>query len=134
MADLHSGASFRFIGMTLDSDLISRTLGVEPWHFHLPGAKDIFGNILDTGVWSMKSPLDVKLPIAHHLAWLTNVLEPHVEFLKEMKTQAKLDVFCSYTFDDDGGMQFTPESLRLILLLEINLEISILSAHYGDTV
>ncbi len=110
MAEIYSSAGIRIIGQKLELEDISRELGLVPSHVHRAGELDKFGEPYTQDMWLLESPLGKRSELDSHLKWLVQQLEPGFGYLKTIKSQSKIDVFCGYTGIDDGGLSLSPEA------------------------
>ena len=106
---------------------ISTTLGLQPSHTHRAGDLGKFGAHFPDDMWALDSSLGREADMETHLEWLVNQLKPHVEYLKALKDEYKIDIFCAYTSIGDGGLSLPPATLSVICELGVNLEISIIA-------
>jgi hypothetical protein len=100
---------------------------VKPSFVTLKGSKRL-GEIITTNVWGLRSPLDGDRPLQDHLEWLVEELRPRYERLGKIKSSARIDVFCSLTSPEQSGLSLSPKALSIFHDLQINMEVSIISA------
>jgi hypothetical protein len=132
MAEIYSSAGIRIIGQKLGLEDISRELGLVPSHVHRAGEFDKFGEPYAQDMWLLESPLGKHRELDSHLEWLIQHLESRFGYLKTLKGQAKIDVFCGYTSIDDGGLSLSPEALSIFVELGIPMELSIIVLRKKD--
>lgn len=126
MAALYSGAGLRIMGKGLEHEKISKKLGLVPTHTHQAGEIDKFGTPYPQDMWLLDSPLGKRKHLDTHLKWLVKQVEPSFGYLKTLKRKYKIDVFCAYTGNGDGGLSLSPTALSIFTELEIKLELSII--------
>lgn len=116
------------MGKGLDLDAISARTGLSPTHMHHLGELTKQGDTYEQDMWTLNSPLGKKEELEVHLAWLDQQLRSHYDYLRSLKSQAKLDVFCSYTSEgDQAGFSLSPEALAIFSEVGIKLELSLIS-------
>ena len=124
------GAGLRIHGDGLPLDEIAKRLGVEPTHVHRKGEKrgprsPGYGD----DAWHFESPLAETEPLERHLEALWAVVKPHVGYLKSLKRQFKVDVFCGYRSNcDHAGIQLPHSCLEMFTALEVPFGVSIIIA------
>jgi hypothetical protein len=115
------------MGDKLDTDEISRRLGLSPTHVHRVGDADARGNLFEHAMWSLQSPLNEAQPPDTHFKWFKQQLNPHYEFLRSLKCDAQLHIYCGYNCDNEqDGFTLSPEALAIFTELEIPMELHIL--------
>lgn len=122
-------AMFTIEGQGLDLEGISRSLGLAPSSTHRKGEP-----IFQAGKrkylhdqWSLEVPLDKLEPLDAHLKWLNQQLEPHREFIKSLKADAEVYIYCGYTFHNyESAFTLSPESLTIFTELSIPMEVNLL--------
>jgi hypothetical protein len=111
----------------LDFDSISATLGLEPTRTRRRDVPDQPGGVpshLD--MWMYYAPVAEELDLHHHIDALWRVLEPHVEYLKILKSQATVDVYLGYCSNiDHAGVSVPHRSLEIFRALEVDFGLSI---------
>ena len=79
--------------------------------------------------WHFQPALPEVAPLAQHIEALWEVLKPHVQYLKSLKQQYKVDVFCGYRSNcDHAGIEVPHTCLELFTALEIPFGVSIIIA------
>ncbi len=126
MAGLYSGAGIRIMGQGLELKEISKKLGLRPSHTHRAGEFDKFGAPYPKDMWLLESPLGKRKHLDAHLKWLVQQLKPSLSYLKTLKRKYRIDVFCAYTGNGDGGLSLSPTALSIFTELGIKLELSII--------
>jgi len=126
MAALYSSAGLRIMGKGLEHEEVSRKLGLVPSHTHHAGELDKFGAPYPQDMWLLESPLGKRKHLDTHLKWLGQQLKPSLGQLKTLKKKYKIDVFCTYTGEGDGGLSLSPAALSIFPDLGIKLELSII--------
>ena len=78
-------------------------------------------------MWSYDPPLDKSEPLHKHIDALWESIEPHKEYLLELKKQATVDVFLGYRSDcETAGVEVPHTSLQIFVELEIPFGLSII--------
>jgi len=121
-------AALRIFGRNLDLEGISRRLGLEPTQVHREGERrGPRSPVYEHDMWLLDAPLHESEPLERHLEWLYSVLRPHFEYLKDLKRQATVDVFCGYRSNSGtAGFQVSHEALRLFAELEVPFGVSVI--------
>ena len=125
-AAVYSDAGLRIMGESLEHEKISQKLGLVPSHTHRAGEVDKFGLPYPQDMWLLESPLGERKQLDTHLKWLIKQLEPSFSYLKTLKKEYKIDVFCAFTGSSGGGLSLSPAALSLFTELGIKLELSII--------
>lgn len=119
-----ASAALRVMGSGLDFDDLDARFG-HSLHAHRAGERSRSGAIYKNDLWSLESPLRHEEVPGAHLAWLTEHLRPHLDYLRELKETATVDVFCAITADDGSGFVLPPDALALPVELGIPVEVSL---------
>ena len=119
--------AFTIAGVGLDIDGISEALGTNPTHSHRVGEPDMLGNPYQHDMWLLNSDLNEAEPLDAHLKWLQQKLRPHFDFIRSLKANSEIYVYCGYNCDGDQcGFSLTPEALALFTELGIPMEMTVL--------
>ena len=126
MADIT--ASFRVMSEDLDSDEVSRVLGLSPHHTHLRGSPRIGHSghrysDFSEGLWELRSVLGVSEPLDAHLRGLATILEVRKEALSRLRDLGhELDIFVGI-FDEGGNtmIKLKAETLARISNIDVPL-------------
>jgi uncharacterized protein DUF4279 len=110
----------------LNLDEISQRLEMKPSYSHKKGEVGRIGRVFEFDMWSMKSPLENRMPLGKHLEWISETFEGKYEILQAIKLRAKIDVFCWVTSGEQDGFSLSPKALRIISALEIPMEVSLI--------
>jgi hypothetical protein len=124
-----SKVAFTVQGKDLDLDGISQTVGLIASHVHRLGdlVSKAGNKRYEHDMWSLDSPLGRLEPMDNHLRWLAEHLKPHHDFIRSLKEQAEVYVYCGYTFHDfESGFSLSPEALLIFTELGIPMEVSLL--------
>jgi hypothetical protein len=123
-------ATLRIHGDNLPIVEISARLGVQPTHSHRqgerrgprsPGFRD--------DAWHFTAPLPETEPLERHIEALWAVVQPHVGYLKSLKQQYRVNVFCGYRSNcDHAGIEVPHTCLELFTALEVPFGVSIIIA------
>jgi len=81
-------ATLRIFGDGLDFEEISRTLGLTPTKAYQNGARS------KHDMWCDTAPIAREQPLKKHIASLWDAVRPHIPYLRELKKNFKVDVFC----------------------------------------
>jgi hypothetical protein len=123
-------ATLRIHGDGLHFEEIGKRLGVEPTHLHRKGEKRGPGSPgCRDDAWHFEPALPETEPLERHIEALWAVVKPHVSYLKSLKQQYKVDVFCGYRSNcDHAGIQVPHTCLELFTALEVPFGVSIIIA------
>lgn len=123
-------ASLRIFGTIPDPNEITQALSLSPTHSHRRGdRRRPTADPWDHDMWSYTVPLPEDRPLEEHLLALWEVLRTHVSYLKHLKRELKVDVFCGYRSNSDqAGFEVSHEALVLFTELEIPFGVSIIIA------
>lgn len=122
-------ASLRICGDGLDLEGITRTLGLEPSHTHRKGqSRGKHSRIPWThDIWIFDAPVDPSRPLEEHIMVLWDVLRPHIPYLRSLKSNFQLDIFCSYRSNSGtAGIEVDHRCLGLFIELEVPFGLSII--------
>lgn len=122
---LNTRISLRIIG-EFNSEDISEELGLSPSYVNRKGEKDRFGEIFDSDIWVITSPLGKSESPQKHLEWFVEQFENRYDILRKIKNSSKIDIFCGLTSIDQSGFSLSPKTLSIFQDLEINLEVSLI--------
>jgi hypothetical protein len=122
-------ASLRIHGQNLPFEVITARLGLNPTHSHRkgerrgpnsPGYRD--------DAWHFQPALPKDAPLAQHIEVLWAALKPQVNYLKSLKLEYAVDVFCGYrTNHDHAGIEVPHTALEMFTALEVPFGISIIT-------
>jgi len=118
-----TNASLRIINDNLDPEAISRQLGIQPtWAWRkgeLRGARKIPSRV---GIWGLSTEFMQSRDIRRHLDWLIEQLVGKEEYLKQLQKQGyRMDVFCYWVSNGQGGPTVSPKNMRGLANLGIEL-------------
>lgn len=126
----HFTVSLRIHGDDVPFKEISQRLGVEPTMARKkgerkaprsPAAKD--------DAWHYQPDIPETELLDVHINALMKVVEPHVDYIKSLKTKFRVDVFCGYRSNCDmAGLEVPHTSLKLFTALEVPFGLSIIIA------
>ena len=121
-------ASLRVFGPKVDLESITETLGVEPTHSHRKGEpKKRAKTVWSHDMWLYTVDVNREKPLGEHLDALWEVVRPHLDYLKDLKNAATVDVFLGYRSDcDHAGVVVPHTSLTILTELEVPLSLSII--------
>jgi len=123
-------ACLRIHGDNLPFQQISQRLGVQPTYFHRKGERlGPRSPAYRDDAWHYRPDLPEAAPLERHIDALWAVVRPHVSYLKSLKQQYKVDVFCGYRSNcDHAGIQVPHTCLELFVALEVPFGVSIIIA------
>jgi hypothetical protein len=128
-------ASFRILGLDLDFPTISKALGVGPSFTRRKGEHGLAQTPHSTDVWCLDSPHSRSAPLDVHLTWLRDALLPSYKFLRSLKGECDLSIYCGVTIEGDRCQFRTSSSaLRLFTELGIDMDLSLVFTGYSDSV
>jgi hypothetical protein len=123
-------ASIRIFGEIADLDAISARLGLQPTRVHRHGEgadHSSRGPDYQDDAWCYTAPIQEERPLDEHIQALWNCLEPHKEYLLELKRSLNVEVCCSYRTNHWGaGFQVSPKSLEMFTALQIPFGVSVI--------
>jgi hypothetical protein len=123
-------ATLRIHGESLPFDEIAEKLKLLPTSFHRKGDRQgprspEFRN----DAWHYEPGLPESEPLFRHIEELWKVLKPHVDYLKTLKKNYTVDVFCGYRSNcDHAGIEVPHSCLEIFTALEIPFGVSIIIA------
>ena len=123
-------ATLRIHGSSLPFEEISNQLAVDPTRVHRKGERrGPKSPAYRDDAWHFQPALPEDAPLAQHIDALWAVLRPNVNYLKSLKRQYKVDVFCGYRSNcDHAGIEVPYTSLELFTALEIPFGVSVVIA------
>ena len=123
-------ATLRIFGRIPDFDAISRTLGLQPTHFHRAGdRRSPRSEPYLHDHWSYRSPVPRDRPLHVHIDTLWSHLQPHRDYLISLKERLTVDVFCGYRSNScTAGVEVPHTSLEFFHALEIPFGLSVIIA------
>ncbi len=123
-------ASLRIHGVGVPFEEITRTIGVEPTHQHKKGERIGRGDaVYRDDAWHLESQLPDDEPLERHILEIWQVVRNHVDYLKGLKKQFKVDLFCGYRSNcDTAGFEVSHECLEIFIALEIPFGVSVIIA------
>lgn len=110
-------------------ELASR-LGVQPTHMHRKGERrGPRSPAYQDDAWQYQPSLPPTDALYRHIDALWEVVRPHVNFLKSLKGQYKVDVSCGYQSNSDtAGFEVPHTSLVMFAELEVPFGVSVIVA------
>jgi hypothetical protein len=79
-------------------------------------------------MWSYKSPVTKDRPLEDHINDLWEKIKPNKEYIRQLKANASIDVFLSYTSNSDhAGFEVPHTALKMFIELEIPFGISVIT-------
>lgn len=123
-------ATLRIHGEELPLDEISQRLGVQPTSSHRQGERRGANSPPHRDdAWHFQPALHESEPLERHIEELWRVVRPHVKYLKSLKQQFKVDVFCGYRSNCDmAGFEVSHKCLELFTALEVPFGVSVIVA------
>ena len=121
-------ATLRISGDGLDTDEISRTLGLTPTHAHRKGEqRKPHSKTWPKDAWHYKAPVDSERPLDEHIMAIWNAIRPHVPYLRDLKRKFKVDFFCGYRSNSStAGFEVDYRCLGLFAELEMPFGVSVI--------
>src|SRR5260370_875909 len=97
-----SQAALRISGDTLRHDQINAILGLEPTQSGVKGERfsTRHSAVRRTSFWLLKSPLSDSLPLAEHLEWLLDLIEPKLDLIGSLAEKWRVDFFCGFSSEN----------------------------------
>jgi Domain of unknown function (DUF4279) len=123
-------ATLRIHGDRLPFVDISRCLGLVPTYVHRKGGRrGPKSPPHPDDAWHFQPALPESAPLEQHIATLWQALKPNAQYLRSLKKDFKVDVFCGYRSNcDHAGVAISHTCLELFTALEIPFGISIVTA------
>lgn len=122
-----SRATFIIMGVGLDLEAITRSIGITPSHTHRVGDLDSLGKPFPHDMWSLDSSLDQSEPLDAHLKFLNQLLKPHHEYIRSLKVNAEIYIYCGYDSDSDQcGFTLSSSALSIFTLLEVPMDVHLI--------
>jgi hypothetical protein len=119
-----SRAALRISGDTLAPDQMTAILGSEPTESGIKGERfsTRHSAARRTSFWLLESPLKDSLPLADHLEWLLDLVEPKLDLIGSVAEKWRVDFFCGFASGNgQGGTTFESDLLRRLAHLGIPL-------------
>jgi len=89
------------------------------------GGKKIKVGIRQTSAWILSSPSGGDSNLADHLRRLLDVINPKADELKRLFTKCKIDIFCGFGCEGQGGFTLNAEIINRLAKLNLNLDFDI---------
>ena len=122
-----AGAAFRVYGTGLDTDGITKELGVSPDHQHRKGDLDPGKRPYPHDMWSLNSPLAKDRELELHLAWLADRLLDRKNYILTLTKNFKVDIYCwKNCFTEQANLVLSSNALRFFTDLSLELQVSLL--------
>lgn len=123
-------ATLRIFGENLDLDEIANQLALQPSNSHRKGErKRPKSPPWRQDAWFYQAPLHESEPLEKHIDFLWSKIKNKKDYLLELKTTAKVDVFLGYRSNiDHAGVEIPYTSLEMFTELKIPFGISIVIA------
>jgi hypothetical protein len=123
-------ATLRIFGENLDFDEITTKLALQPSMSYRKGErKTPQSPPWQQDAWFYQAPLGESEPLENHIDFLWAKIKDKKDYLLELKTRAKVDVFLGYRSNiDHAGVEIPHTSLEMFTELEIPFGISIVIA------
>ena len=115
-------ASLSISGDSLQPDNITLSLGLTPTRTGVKGERSSSRNSVArrTSFWIFTCPLSDSLPLAEHLAWLLDQLEPKVDLVRSIAEDWRVTIFCGFSSENgQGAATFDPRLLQRLANLGI---------------
>jgi hypothetical protein len=121
-------ATLRIFGTIPDLDELTRRLSVEPTSSHRCGEqRRPNSEPYKHDMWSYEAPVIETAPLHVHIDALWSTFQARKDYLLQLKTQVKIDVFLGYRSNcDHAGLEVPHQSLAIFLELEVPFGMSII--------
>jgi|SRR5450830_197191 len=120
----HFDASLRIVGIGQHHDTITHRTGLVPTNVHLKGQPRFGQRLWQEDVWSLASPIEGDAPLEQHLEWLWNAIAPHIDYFRELISEASRADVVLGCFSESPYPFLTVETASLRLLREMDVGIS----------
>jgi len=124
--------SLRISAEELPLEEITQVLGVQPTMQLRRGDRPRPRSpISKVARWHYRPPVPEERELSEHLRALWQVLAPHTDYLRDLKTRATVDIFCGYRSNHGGaGFEVAPDALQPFIALDIPLGVSVIIDGY----
>lgn len=114
----------------LDFEKITATLGVSPTKVARRGERVGPRSPPNKGdIWLYQAPVAEDEELHHHIDALWAAIRPQAAFLRDLKTEARVEVFLGYSSNvDHAGICIPYKSLEMFAALELELGLNIIVA------
>lgn len=120
-----SKLSMRITAPTSELKRACEVIGLPSSRLQLQSQAPLSGVTRGFDVWTLTCPLPLTDELDSHLRWLGGILLGHSEYLRSLKPQADMLVLCDFlTESDTGGVDISPEALKLCTEIDIPLEVN----------
>ena len=121
-------ARLRIFGDIPDIREITERLGIEPNYIHARGErKGTRSPPFKHDMWGYSPDLPEDSPLEEHINQLWADIEPHEDYLRELKKTITVDVFLGYRSNcDHAGIHVPFASLKMFTELEVPFSLSII--------
>lgn len=122
-------ATLRIFGTIPDPGDITRSLGLEPTHFHRRGERrSPLADPWKHDMWSYQAPIERTEPLSVHIDVLWAAIREHKSYLLGLKSDAvTVDVFVGYRSNSDtAGVEVPYQSLEMFIELQVPFGLSII--------
>ena len=125
-------ACLRIFADDLPHDEITRTLGVQPTMQRKRGDRRRPGSQpYKDAAWHFQPDVPEEQELSEHLRTLWEVIKPHIQYLRDLKARARVDIFCGYRSNHGGaGFEVAPDALEPFIALDIPFSISVVIDGY----
>ncbi len=129
-AYFHFSVTLRIHGQNVPFSEISNQLGVQPTHIHRKGERRSKSHKgYNDDAWQFAPSLSETESLERHIEALWQIIRPQVAYIKSLKQQFKVDVFCGYRSNSDtAGFEVSHKCLELFTALEVPFGVSIIIA------
>lgn len=124
-----SCATLRIHGVGVPFDEISSRLGVQPTRLHRVGERKRSRSeaVYRDDAWHYRPDVPETEPLDRHVEALWRVVRPHVDYLKALKRNHMVDVFCGFRSNNDhAGVHVSHQFLEMFIALEVPFGLSII--------
>jgi len=121
-------ACLRIFGDIPSFQEITENLMIAPSHIHRRGEPSLAGdsNPWPHDMWSYTPDIPPEKPLEEHINRLWLEIEPHKQYLVDLKKSLTVDVFLGYRSNcDTAGVDVPHNSLRMFIELEVPFSLSI---------
>jgi hypothetical protein len=111
-------------------DLTKSRRSLEPTYVHRKGERrGPKSPPRNDDAWHFSPKLSESEPLEQHIQLLWQVVKPKVEYLKSLKTEYNVDIFCGYRSNIDcAGFEVSHKCLELFTALEVPFGVSVIIA------
>ena len=116
-------ASLRIMHDDLDPETVTRQLGIQPtWAWRKGELRAKAKVIARIGIWGLNTEFIQSRDVRRHIDWLIDQVAAKKAYLQQLQAQGyRIDVFCFWLSNGQGGPTISPKNMRGLAELGIEL-------------